>query len=186
MSGTTLYPAPGVPAFLAGYKPQQADFTGWWTDTAGFLQEKVVFRAAQTLVATSLPSAGTTTVIAFDTILEDPYQGWNAAALNWTPPAAYSGWYHVSVTVRTAAAAALCDLEVNALLETGSTSYPLCLVQLGTSGGGGGSGSQVLYMTGAQQSVQATASLGNAGAAVQTSLTAGQTSTMEIVWISQS
>ena len=80
-------PAPSVPSFLAGFGPQQSDMQSLWVSPAAFFQQKVVFRATQATTATTLPSAGTTTAIAYDNIIEDPYSGWDATNKNWAAPA---------------------------------------------------------------------------------------------------
>jgi hypothetical protein len=178
----TTWPAPIVPVFPAGYDPQQADFTTWWYDVASFLQNRVVARVSQTTTATTLPSSGANTTIAYDTVAEDPYSGWNAAAHAWGPPAGYSGWYEVTITVRTAAVAANVDLYIG----LGGTYTEKLASVLASAGGGGAECVFAVYLTGGQDTVTAMAELLNSGSNVNTNLTAGQQSTMEIVWLSQS
>lgn len=175
--------APVVPVFPAGFGPQATDFSTWWYQTASFLQNGVVLRVDQESAATSLPSTGATTTIAFDTVLEDPYSGWSASTHLWTPPAGYSGWYQVTLTVRTVTLANLVDLRP-ALV--GTTTYNLTTVQGNSNAGAGCSATFVVPLIGGQDSVGGACQLLNSGANINTSLTAGQRSTMEIVFVSQS
>lgn len=180
------FPAPLVPAFPAGYPPQQADFTTWWQDTSAFLQNKVVARVSQSVTATTLPHSGVQTVIGFDTILEDPYAGWVGSPFyEWRPPAGYSGWYQVTITVRTGFASGA-DLYVYVNTPALGASAPVGGLQLANSVNAGVSGTFTTYLVGGQDAVQGVASLVNSGADIGTSLTAGQQSTMEVAWLTQS
>ena len=176
------YNAPAVPVFSAGYGPQASDFNSWWMQTASFLQNRVVFRASQTTTATSLPDSGAATTIGFDDVLEDPYSGWDSGTYLWTPPAGYSGWYQATVLVRTADVAANVDLRP---LLAGTYAYQLSCV-MGATFGAGASGTYIVYLVGGQDTIGGACQLLNSGAAVDTSLTAGQQSALELVFISQS
>ena len=92
MTGTD----PAAPAFVAGYGPQPSDFNGLIQAPLTFLTTKVLFRA-QRNAAQSLTS-GINNLIAFDTILEDPYGGWSSGTNTWTCPAGCSGWFEISMT----------------------------------------------------------------------------------------
>jgi hypothetical protein len=91
---------PVTPVFPAGYGPFPADFTTWVTNPMTFLAMKVMFRAqlqgGQSLIAGE-------NILAYDTILEDPYGGWSAAATgsqaanSWLAPPGCSGWYEVTL-----------------------------------------------------------------------------------------
>jgi len=180
----TTWAPPFVPVFPAGYGPQAADFDTWWFQNAGFLQNRVVFRASQTTTATTLPDSGAVTAIGYDNVIEDPYSGWDSGTFLWGPPSGYSGWYQVTITVRTATLAELVNLRP---AITGSWDYSLTCVQGSSSGTGGGvSATYTVYLVGGQDSAGAGCQLLNSGSAVDTELTAGQNSTLEIVWISQS
>lgn len=102
-AGAVTFPAmafsPALPDYPAGYGPQQGDMLTLATAPLGFTQQKVVFRAAQLTTTTTLPSGspGAATAIQFDTIYEDPYQGWNPSAFTWTAP--FTGWYQVTYTI---------------------------------------------------------------------------------------
>jgi hypothetical protein len=178
----TTFPPPFVPVFPAGYGPQATDFGTWWANNAGFLQNRVVFRASQTTTATSLPDSGAVTTIGYDNVLEDPYSGWDSGTFLWTPPAGYSGWYQVTMTIRTVALSALVNLRASL---AGSYTYQLTCLQ-GSSTDGGVSATYGVYLTGGQDSAGAAGQLLNSGSNVNTSLTAGQNSTLEICWLSQS
>ena len=177
------YNAPAVPVFSAGYGPQASDFNSWWMQTASFLQNRVVFRASQTTTATSLPDSGAATTIGFDDVLEDPYSGWDSGTYLWTPPAGYSGWYQATLTVRTVTLANNVDLQP---LLAGTYDYALCRLMGSSDNGAGAQGSAIVYLVGGQDTIGGACKLLNSGAAVDTDLTAGQQSTLELVWISQS
>jgi hypothetical protein len=176
------FPAPAVPVFssYAGYPPRQADFTTWWYNTASFLQNRVVFRARQATTATSLPSSGAATTIGYDTVDEDPYAGWNAGTHSWGPPAGYSGWYQVAVTLFTVALAAAVLIRPGC---SASGAANLAAIQGAAGHAAGAEGQFTVYLTGGQDSVQGQGSLQNSGVAVNTSLTAGQQSSIDIVWL---
>jgi hypothetical protein len=176
------WPPPFVPAFPAGYGPQASDFATWWYQNAAFLQNRVVFRASQTTTATTLPDSQAITTIGYDNVLEDPYSGWDPGTFLWTPPAGYSGWYQVTMTIRTGTLAGLVNLRASL---AGSYTYQLTCLQ-GSSTDGGVSATYGVYLTGGQDNAGAAGQLLNSGANVDTSLVSGQESTLEICWLSQS
>jgi hypothetical protein len=181
------YPAPVVPVFGAGYCPQQTDFTTWWYDTASFFQNRIVARVAQETTTTSIASSGTT-VVGFDTVLEDTYSGWTGSpSFLWTPPSGYSGWYQVTATLYMQDLVA--GTDIRPVLTGTYSSQSQFITHLSTIQGSstqhtGACGTITIYLNGGLDTVQLSASLLNASAAVSTSDTAGQTSTMEIVWLS--
>jgi hypothetical protein len=178
----TTFSPPSVPVFPAGYGPQAEDFYNWWYQTASFLQAGVVFRASQTTTATVLPDSGAATTIGFDTVAEDPYSGWDSGTFLWTPPAGYSGWYQATLNVRTANVAVNVDLRP---LLAGTYGYQLSTIMGATFGAGAG-GTYIVYLVGGQDTIGGACQLLNSDANVDTSITAGQQSTFELVWISQS
>ena len=89
--------APQPPVFPAGYGPLPADFAGWVQQQFGAQTGKVVFRAVKT-TAQSIPG-GTSPVIQFNSIREDPYSGWSSSAWTWTPPAGWTGLYQVALSI---------------------------------------------------------------------------------------
>ena len=179
----TTWPAPSVPVFPAGYGPTQTDLDNWWYNVAGFLQTGVVFRASQTTTATSLPDSGAATTIGFDTVLEDPYSGWDGSTFLWTPPAGYSGWYQATLTVRTVEVAANVNLRP---LLAGTYGQALATAMGADTSGAGVSGTFIVYLVGGQDTIGGACELLNSGSAKNTSLTSGQQSTLELVWVSQS
>ncbi len=178
----TTYNAPVVPVFLAGTGPAATDMNTFWYQTASFLQNRIVLRVSQTTTATSLPSAGTQTTIEFDDVLEDPYSGWSSSSHSWTPPSGYSGWYECTFTLRTVTLANLVDLS--GVIIAAGTAYDTKIAQGQSNAGAGVCASVTAYLVGAQDSVSAAGRLLNSSSAVNTSLTSGQQSTLEVVWIS--
>jgi hypothetical protein len=85
---------PLVPVFPAGYGPLPADMNNWIQSSLGFQSTGVVFRAEQR-TSQSLTS-GVNNTIAFNTILEDPYAGWNSGSSEWIAP--FTGLYAVNLT----------------------------------------------------------------------------------------
>jgi hypothetical protein len=177
------YGPPSVPVFSAGYGPLAQDFYNWWFQNASFFQNRVVFRASQTTTATSLPDSGAATTIGFDTVAEDPYSGWDSGTYLWTPPSGYSGWYQATLTVRTVTLADNVDLRP---VLAGTYSYTLACVMGSSSNGAGAGCTFITYLVGGQDTIGGACELLNSGSAVNTSLTAGQQSAFELVWISQS
>jgi hypothetical protein len=174
---------PVVPVFPAGYAPQATDFNTWWYQTGSFLQNRVVFRASQTTTATSLPDTGSAVTIAYDNVIEDPYSGWSASTHLWTPPAGYSGFYQATITLRIVQPASLVFIEPRL---AGTYTTTLAAVQGQSNAGAGVSGTFTVYLVGGQDTLGAEAQLLNSGSNLNTSLTAGQQSSLEIVYLSQS
>lgn len=182
------FPSPAVPVFPAGFTPQAADFNGWWFNTASFLQTRVVFRALQNNTVTTLPSSHAAQVIQFDTVLEDPYSGWNSGTFLWQPPVGYSGWYHITFTLLTNPPPSLADLY-STITFSGTPIWQSATVQgvQANSQSGSIAGSSATYrayMAGGQTSVGGYGALFNSASSVTTfSNGSGLGSTMEIVWI---
>jgi hypothetical protein len=170
---------PTLPVFPAGYQSRQADFTGWWYDNAGFFQNKVVFRARETVTATTLPNA-VVEAIGFDTIDEDPFSGWNSGTLSWGPPAGYSGWYQVCITLWTQAVTSGAAIRVSL---GGAFATDLATNQGPTGHGAGVEGQFTVYLIGGQDTIKGLAELLNASASVNTSIAAGQQSSIDIMWL---
>lgn len=172
--------APVVPVFAAGSGPTETVMDSLWYQTASFLQNGVVLRVSQTTTATTLPDTGAVTTIGYDNVIEDPYSGWDSGTYLWTPPAGYSAWYQVTLTIRMAGLAALTDLRP---ALAGTWTYNLTTLQ---SQDGGACATFIVYLVGGQDTVGGACQLLNSGANKSTSLTSGQQSAMEIVFISQS
>ena len=173
--------APFVPVFNAGATLQASDFNTLWFQNASFFQNRIVFRARQATTATTLPSTSVITAIGFDAIDEDPYSGWNAGTFTWIPPVGYSGIYQVTMTVRTAAPANLVD--IGTYFKIAGATYGIGDAQGQSVTGAGVSSTFTFYLIGGQDGIQGNAAIFNSGANVLTSLTAGQQSTMEIIWV---
>lgn len=175
-------PPPGVPAvpvFPAGYGPQAADFTGWVTTPFTFCSTKVVFRA-QRQAALAL-GANVFTIVPWDTILEDPYSGWNAGTSTWAPPAGCSGWYEITMTAFAANPANATTL-LEAAVNLNGTLYQEMSAGWGVNGHAMGScGSVILPLTGGFDALSWPIFTSTA---VNTVPTAGQYPTVEIAWIS--
>jgi hypothetical protein len=176
------YPVPSVPFFPAGYRPQQADLNSWLHDPFAFLENRVVARVRQAVTAQALPSSGAGTVLEFDTVDEDPLGGWTPSAWSWGPPAGWSGWYEVTVTLYSQPLAA--GGAIRPGLVTPETSASVAVQYPGAGNNGGACGASWFYLIGGQDSVQATGSLLNASANVNTDIASGQQSGMEVTWIS--
>jgi hypothetical protein len=175
-------PFPSVPDWIAGFGPQQSDMYSLWTSPAAFFQNRMVLRVSQASTSQNLPSSGALTTITFDTVLEDPYSGWNATSHSWTPPTGLFGWFQVTLTVWVSSPGLGVVLEVGTLTATSVDSLALCDI-ICNSGQGGAEGTYFVYLNGGQDNVAGQAKVMGASGAVATDVTAGQNSTMEIVWL---
>lgn len=90
---STPLPPPAVPVFPAGYAPVTADFTNLIQIPMQFATNRIVFRANQQ--TTQSITTGAYRIITYDTVLEDPYSGWNSGSHQWLAP--YTGLYEVTV-----------------------------------------------------------------------------------------
>jgi hypothetical protein len=170
----TGLPLPVVPVFPAGYAPQVADFTTWVTNSLGFCTGGVMFRAEQRTVQAF--SANTTTTVTFDTVLEDPYSGWNAGTSAWTAPV--TGWYAVSLTV---SVAALTGTITPGIELDGGVGYAAAALNISVNAPGGTPGIFWVPMVAGSDSLQGRVSVTGAGS---TDVTSGQRSTLEIAFMS--
>src|SRR6266851_2009457 len=159
-------PNPSIPFFEAGYKSVSADWYGWWYLNSLFLQRKVVFRARQVTGTNSISNDGNPHRINYDTVDEDPWNGWNSGAFQWAPK--LSGWYQVTVTAYLAALASGTMLLPH--VGIGTNTFRLKSLQAATAHPAGAEGQYVAYMVGAgATTVQGMAAILNAGAPVPTS-----------------
>lgn len=175
--------APSIPHFVAGTGLQQPGMETLWVSPATFFEDRVVFRADQLVTATSLPSSGAVTKIAYDNVIEDPYSGWSPTNYWWTAPAGYSGWYQVTVTVCTVAPAAEEIILIPYLASAIIGNIPVAGVVLPEEAAGA-AGTWYVYLVGGQDAIHGAAAINNASANLDTDLTAGQNSTLEVVWCS--
>lgn len=173
-------PAPVTPFFPAGYDASGPDFYGWWYLQAQFFQQKSVLRVRQTITANTIANDGLPHTVQFDTVDEDPWQGWSSGSWSWTPKV--SGQYQITLTTWTA------GLSTGAMLvpAPGGTYGPRGAVAspAGSGRNAGAEGTWTVYLAAGQATVTGTATLLNASASVSTSIVAGQLSSMDIVWLS--
>lgn len=169
---------PTLPAYIAGFGPQQGDMNTVYTSPLGFLQQRVIFRAAQLSTTTTLPSGlpGAATTIHFDTVYEDPYQGWNPSTFAWQAP--YTGWYQVAagIEVGTAPLNAILQVQVTA---PGNQIYSLSELIMPTTGGNA-QGTSYIFLVGGQDTVSIQG-LVYSGSNVSTATTNAAT-WLSIVW----
>jgi hypothetical protein len=161
--------------FPAGYDPLPADFDNWVQVPFAALTSKVVFRAVKT-TAQSLTGEN---VILFDTILEDPYNGWNPGLSAWTPPAGWSGIYMITFGVFTAGVA---TTKIAAQIGINSTTitYELNSSVTVASFTNAACGEAPVALVGGQDTVRAIAYTSNP---VAVSTTPGQQCELQILWI---
>ena len=174
MTGTD----PVVPAFPAGYGPLPADFNGWVQAPFQFLTTRVVFRAEYHGVTTLTGSLYNT--VPYDTILEDPYSGWNASSHVWACPAGCSGLYEVSMTGLGASAGNATTAFEVALYLDGSLYYEASTDWAVNGHASGTCGTTVVSMIGGVDSVSGRIWTNTT---VNTTGTAGQYPTIEIMWL---
>ena len=168
--------APVVPSIPAGYGPLPADFNSWVQAPFASLTSRVVFRAAKT---TSQTLAAGNNTIQFDSILEDPYSGWNASTYTWTPPAAWSGTYIVRAGIVTGGNA---GGRVGVLIGLNGTAvWTLSEVWASTSQANMPCGEAPVQLVGGQDQVSV---IGYSAVGVNLDTTAGQQCTVELVWYS--
>jgi hypothetical protein len=175
------FPLPAVPFFPAGWQPAQSDLDGWFHDSFAAIENRPVARFRQAVTAQSLPFSGAATVLEYDTTDEDPLGGWQSGAWAWGPPPGWSGWYAVTITLFTAPLAAGNAIRPG-IIAPGNTMV-LGSQASGTGANGGAQGSWWAYLIGGQDVIQATGSLLNATAAVNTDTGAAQQSAMEVMWL---
>lgn len=88
----TLYAPPAIPQFAGN--PTTTLMDAWIQAPLGFQTQGILFRAERH--ASQSLTASTNNVIDYDTVLEDPYSGWNSGTFKWFAP--YTGWYEITVT----------------------------------------------------------------------------------------
>jgi hypothetical protein len=175
----TAAPCAAIPNFTAGYAPAPSDFNGWVQAPFAFLTARTNVRVWQTGSGQTLTSGGYT-VLALNTVLEDPYSGWSAtatssqAANSWLAP--YDGWYDVTVTVAVASAAV--HLEP-ALLLSGVTQYEVSAASTPSGQDGLVCATIRVPMIGGLDYIQPEAWC---SAAVTTSTALGRNCALEITW----
>lgn len=168
--------APVAPSFPAGYAPLPADFNTWVQAPFAALTSRVVFRAVKTSAQTL--AAGNTPV-QFNSILEDPYSGWNPSTFTWTPPAAWSGTYVVRAGIVTGGTA---GGRIGVLVGLNGTAlYTLDTVWTSSGVANAACGEAPVQLVGGQDQVSV---IGYSAVAVNVGTVAGEECTCEITWYS--
>lgn len=174
-----------IPDFgpVTGTQPEAAQFNSLIQVPFSFLTSKTVFRAEldNNPGSAGQLSAGQTTLIPYDTVLEDPYQGWNPATSSWQCPAGMSGTYLITVTAAAQSAGdAVSTLQVVPALN-GNTTFNLSNVWMPQQQTGMASGSVPLALCGGQDQISAYA-YWNGNSSSQLSVNPGRRCTIEITW----
>jgi hypothetical protein len=177
------FPLPIPPVFPAGYQPDSADLNAWLHDPFSAIESRPVARLRQAISPQSVPDSGSPVVIAYDTIDEDPLQGWDPSSFAWIPPPGWSGVYAVTVTLCTLVPPGGSVIRPG-IIAPGSPGVVASMQQPGAGNDGGVQGSFWCYLVGGQDPVQATATLVNASSSVNTNIGAAGQSTLDVVWIS--
>lgn len=172
---------PVIPYFPAGFRPLNSDFDNWIQAPLSFLTSKVVFRAEQSGALALTNNAST--LVPFNSVLEDPLSGWNSGASQWLCPAGYSGLYSVTLTVSAQGNPSNPVLESRIGVDSAAQLYTTCKTVVGSGGPAGlASGSQPVQLFGGADSVQGYAYITGASGNVATG--AGQRCQLTIEWIS--
>src|SRR5262249_40158527 len=121
----------------------------------------------------------TSGVITLDVVDEDPYSGWTAGGSNqWTAP--FTGWYEVTVTVMSAAAAVWLSASMTV---TGGPRYDGGSVRCTSGNTGGATATQYVAMIGGQDFV--TPRCNASGSFTTEVVVPGRCSAMEISFLSE-
>lgn len=187
---TLLLPPPAggpvIPAGLAVHGDKLTrDLNTLITNPVSFLATGIFARLRQASGAQTL-TASATSVLAFDTVDEDPYSGWSAAgtatqaADSWQPPAGCSGWYlvHVSASLGTVPAdsvlrpvVVVTGVPQFAVEDPKAPSAPMIA-----------SGSAFVYLLGGSDYVQGAVFFASGSGNEPTSIAAGYQSVMDLSW----
>jgi hypothetical protein len=174
---------PPIPDFPAGYGPQQPDFQDWWVTASTFFLNRITARVTQQSSVTSIPDSGNPVTIEFDTVISDPYSGWDASTHSWVAPAGASGWYMVTLRVGIAASG---DANIALALQLSTTynTFPDLVYQVLPGSASPATVALPVYLAGGQDGVAGLASIHNSSSAIDTVTTTGQFPALEIVWLS--
>lgn len=170
--------SPSLPSYNAGTGWQQGDMNTVFTSPLGFFQQRTIFRATQTTTTTSFATGtpGAASTIAFDTVLEDPYQGWNTGTFAWLAP--LTGWYQVTSTISVGNAAANTTLTME-IISPAQTGGNAGLIMSTT--GGAIQGTSYVFLIAGQDSVSVEAfQVGGSNLSTVNS----PPSSVEITWVS--
>lgn len=169
---------PSVPVFPAGYGPLPADMNNWIQAPFTFLTSKVVFRAENH--ATTTLTGGTFVKIPFNTILEDPYSGWNATSHVWDCPDGCSGLYEVSMTAITSNPGNSTSVVLPIIYLNGAEYLEMGEDWLANGATSGSCGGAPVPLVGGVDNIGGYI---YTTTTVTTENTAGQYTTMEITWL---
>ncbi len=169
-----------LPALTAGVTPSQGYMTSQLVQPLSFGQQKMVFRAICATTTQTIASSGFT-LLSFDTILEDPWMGsTNSPESVWANT--YSGFFQICLSVYTQTPPnANITLQIWITSDVGSTQVGAAA--LPASAGGCVQGSIWYEMSQIDDVVGVYASLQNASGDVTTSITPGQQSSIEILYL---
>jgi hypothetical protein len=167
---------PPVPVFSAGAGYLPAGLNTLVQSSLGFQTAGIVFRAVQK--TTQAITASTFTTLTMDTVLEDPYSGWNSGSNEWLAP--FTGWYEITMAWSCGAAAA----TIEAVIAISGLQYELEEVTVASAiTGGAGASLGPVPLVGGQDFVQAQA-WSSAGVSTSTASN-GRQPWLEITFVSQ-
>jgi hypothetical protein len=170
------YPPPPVPVFPAGYGPLPADFNTWIQAPFGFLTAQTVLRVQQSAAQGPFSTTSFNT-ITFNTVLEDPFSGWNASSHKYVVP--FTGWYEITLGY---SISTINTITEGVIYITGTTQYELSEITNVSSTEGGGGASIILPLIGGEDYVQG--QLWTSAASSIDVSAAGRLPWMEIVFVS--
>lgn len=176
---------PAVPVFPAGYGPLDTDFDSWVQVPFTFLTDRITCRVncQSSQNFTSGVTSGASTIIHFDTVLEDSYSAWSNSNHRFTAP--FSGWYQVTVfsSIQTAPV----NLQVTVLVS-GNSQFSTSAHQLeGSTLGiiGGGCATATVYCDGVDDFIQGQTIITGGVNVTNDVSSRGRYPRMEIVYVSQ-
>lgn len=148
-----------------------------------FWQQKVIFRASQTTTATTIPIAGSSANVIFDTVLEDPYSGYNLTTGKWLAPV--TGWYQVTGTLAVNAVSAVGPSTIYMTYATNYTTWQVAAVPYPASAAPPKilEAPMLIYLAAGLHQIWMEASQLGVNATVTTDLTAGRNSHIEVTWL---
>lgn len=179
----TFAAIPPPPAFAAGLGPLPADMTAQVTNPLSWQSSLAVFRAQAAVQQNfTLTGGAETDVIHYDTVLEDPYGGWNAGSNRWTVP--FTGWYQVTVFASIASAAL--NLQVSVLITGGAQTFTTTQATITSSNVGGGCATALVALVGGTDYVQGQLTVQGATGTPHTDVSVpGRYPTIEAIFYSQ-
>jgi len=166
-----------VPFWPAGYQADTELFNNLGQQTLGWLANRFMFRATRN-AAQGIVS-NTNTLITYDTILEDPYSGWQTLQpAGWTVP--FTGWYEITTTSTNTGAAVFLATGANI---SGLYNFFSADILTSASFAGGSHGTYTVQLNGGTDYVSGFIYSGNGGST--TGSTNGFRCSIEILYLSQ-